>query len=329
MSKRLNLLVLCGGPSSEYEVSLKTARMVLRNLDRKKYNPSIAVIKKNGEWKFSSRKQAIPLTAALSYLQKRCDFVFIAMHGAFGEDGRIQALLEWIGVPYAGSGVLSSAMAMDKQVSNELFEPAGLCVPKYTVFHKGTKWNTTGNLRFPVVIKPVTGGSSVGIAIIKRRGDLPHTLRLALQKENGVMIQEYVKGREMTCGVLEDQDGEPFALPPTEIIPKHSSFFDYRAKYKIGGSNEITPPQLPQKKIKELQSLAVRAHKILNCNGMSRSDFILAGSHFYILEINTIPGMTETSLLPQAALAAHISFPQLLDLIINAGLRRATRTRKI
>ncbi len=322
MHKRLKLLVLCGGPSSEYEVSLKTARMVLQNLDRKKYNPSIALIKKNGEWKFSSRKQPIPLAAALSYLQRHFNFVFIAMHGAFGEDGHIQALLESIGIPYAGSGMLASSMAMDKHISNELFERNDLRVPRYTIFDKVNVKAASANLRFPVVLKPIEGGSRVGGVIVKTKSSLRNVLKSALQKKGRIMIQEYIKGREMTCGVLEDSSGRSFALPPTEIIPNGSAFFDYRAKYKVGGSVEVTPPKIPAKKIKELQNLALRAHNLLGCRGMSRSDFIFAKSHLYILETNTIPGMTETSLLPQAALTANITFPQLLDMIIAAGLRR-------
>ncbi len=316
MANHLKVAVVCGGLSSEHEVSLKTARMVLQNLDRRKYQPTRVVIGKNGKWKFESGK-AIGIGNAIKKLA-RYDFIFIALHGAFGEDGRFQAILEWIGVSYSGSGVLSSAMAMDKNVSNTLYEVAGLNVPRYITMDKNRK----NSIRLPVVVKPADGGSSIGVSIVRSKKDLRAGLKKAFEESDRVMIQEYIKGREFTCGVIEDKNGKPFALPPTEIIPKTSSFFDYHAKYKVGGSLEITPAQLPKSKIKTLQQMALKAHILLGCNGMSRSDFILKGSKFFILETNTIPGMTETSLLPQAAQAAGIDFPSLLDLIIKAGLRK-------
>jgi D-alanine-D-alanine ligase len=307
MPKKMRMMVLCGGPSSEHEISLKTAKTAFDNLDRKKYAPEIGIIGKNGMWSVG-KGRPVAVSHALKKV-KNFDFVFIAMHGAFGEDGRIQALLEWAGVPYSGSGVASSAMAMDKNISNILYSAHGMLVPEYAVVD-----SHSFKISMPFVVKPINGGSSVGVSIIRRRKDLKISSR--------VMVQEYVKGREFTCGVIEGPDGKPFALPPTEIIPRKASFFDYGAKYETGGSAEITPPKLPMKQIKELQALALTAHRILGCSGMSRSDFILRGSAFYILETNTIPGMTQTSLLPQAAHVAGISFPKLLDLIIAAGLRR-------
>jgi D-alanine-D-alanine ligase len=269
--------------------------------------------------KFDSQKR-IDITSALRKM-KGFSFVFIAMHGAFGEDGRIQALLEWIGVPYSGSGFLSSAMAMDKEISNEFYKKIELRVPHFVVLEKNLK-NKTLNIKIPVVVKPANGGSSVGISIVKVRSDLPRALTRAFKEGRRIMIQEYIEGREFTCGVLEDKQGKAFALPPTEIIPKASDFFDYKAKYKIGGSLEITPARLSKALTKNIQAMALKAHNSLGCNGMSRSDFILKGSKFYILETNTIPGMTQTSLLPQAAKVADIDFPTMLDLIIAAGLRR-------
>lgn len=319
MIRHLKVVVVCGGKSSEHKVSLKTAEMVLKNLNPRKYKTFLAVIEKNGKWKFGSGR-AIEIGNAIEKL-KNFDFVFIAMHGVYGEDGRFQALLEWIDIPYSGSGVLSSAMTMDKEVSNVLYAVNGLKVPRYVIFDKSSQDKKLG-MRLPVVIKPTEGGSSVGVSIIKSKKGLQTGLGKASKEGNRIMIQEYIKGREFTCGVLEDEAGKPFALPPTEIIPKTSSFFDYGAKYKIGGSLEITPARLPKTKTRELQRLALKAHKILNCNGMSRSDFILKNSRFYILETNTIPGMTETSLLPQAAKVAGIDFPSLLDTIIAAGLRK-------
>jgi len=219
-----------------------------------------------------------------------------------------------------GSGVVSSAMAMDKEISNILYETNGLRVPRYVVIDGNSK-KKDPDIDFPIVVKPVNGGSSVGVSIVRSKKELTKAVSHARKEDDRVMLQEYIKGGEFSCGVLEGRNGEPFALPPTEIIPQTSSFFDYRAKYKVGGSLEITPARLPGAKIKKLQDLALKAHKILGCRGMSRSDFMFKGSKFYILETNTIPGMTETSLLPQAAKAAGIEFPAFLDLMIYVGLR--------
>jgi D-alanine-D-alanine ligase len=319
--QKLSILVLAGGPSSEHEVSLRTAQMILKNLDLKKYKTSLAIIKKDKKWYFDIDKKYLRMGDAMKRLSlSSFDFVFIAMHGAFGEDGRIQAVLEWTGLPYAGSGVLSSAMAMDKEVSNALYKADGLRVPPYIVIERRTKLKKLGP-DLPLVVKPVNGGSSVGVSIVKQKKDLNKAINLAFKEDDRIILQKYIKGREFTCGVLESKDGNSFALPPTEIIPKTASFFDYKAKYKIGGSLEVTPAHLPGSQIKELQQLALRAHSVLRCKGMSRSDFIMSGSKFYILETNTIPGMTETSLLPQAAKAAGIKLPDFLDLMIEAGLR--------
>jgi D-alanine-D-alanine ligase len=322
---RLRVLIVCGGPSSEYEVSLNTANMILRGLDRKKYDPYLATIKKNGLWQFAAARNAqgktLSFGEAVHHIQHaKFDFAFIAMHGAFGEDGRMQALLEWIGLPYAGSGVLASAMAMDKEVSNILYAINGLKVPQYAVLKKagaGSPRTSSSSIPLPVVVKPVNGGSSVGVSIVKTRGELSRAIKSAFKEDSRVMIQKYIKGREFTCGILEGRNGKAFALPPTEIIPQISGFFDYQAKYKVGGSLEVTPPKLPKTKIKAMQKMALTAHHALGCRGMSRTDFILDGSRFYILETNTIPGMTATSLLPQAAKVAGIPFPAFLELMIN------------
>ncbi len=317
--KKKKVIVLVGGPSSEHAVSLKTGGKIFEYLDKKKYSASLVCVEKNGTWRFSARTRPISLVAAMQRLLKmRPDIVFIAMHGAFGEDGRIQALLTLLNIPYTGSGVVASATAMDKVLSNYVYEHHGIPVPTYTVVTKN-QFPTVST--FPVVVKPVCGGSSIGISVAKNTAELRASLTHAFKESDRVLVQTRITGREITCGVLEDAKGAPFALPPTEIIPQSSHFFDYTAKYIPGRTVEITPAKLSKVLTKKIQNLAQIAHSALGCSGMSRSDFILKGSTFYILETNTIPGMTETSLLPQAAHAAGISFPKMLDGIINAGLR--------
>ncbi len=318
--KKLKMLVIGGGLSSEHEVSLATSRMIVKNLDAAKYDAHLVIIGKNGTWKFGKEKSVDIGTAIQKISREKFDFVFVALHGIFGEDGRIQSLLEWLGLPYSGAGVMSSALAMDKEMSNVIYSAIGLRVPPYVIIEK--RMARISGVSLPVVVKPVNGGSSVGVSIVKTKKEIATALKKAFGESRRVMVQKYIKGKEVTCGVIEDEAGNPFALPPTEIVPQSALFFDYHAKYATGGSLEITPARISAKQIGEIQKLAVQAYIALGCRGMSRSDFILKGGKFYILETNTIPGMTEASLLPKAAAAAGIPFPTLLDMIISSGFRK-------
>ena len=319
MRGKKHIVILSGGPSSEHEVSLHSGEMVARNLNPQKYRIQKVIIRKNGLWQFPGFRKAISLPAALTHLAKRKpDCVFVALHGKFGEDGTIQALLDSAHIRYTGSDIIASALAMDKVVSNIFFEYAGLLVPRYQILEKK---NLLRRITRPVVVKPARGGSSVGVSIVKKKFELAAALRRAFKEDSRVMAQDYIAGREITCGVIE-KNGKPFALVPTEIVPKTSNFFDYTAKYTKGASEEITPALISKSSLKEIQRLAVQAHNILGCRGMSRSDFILQNSRFYILETNTIPGLTATSLLPQGAAAIGINFPKLLDYIVEAALKK-------
>ncbi len=318
--KSLRVLVVGGGLSSEHEVSLKTSKMIVENLDAGKYDARLMIIGRDGKWRFGKNKP-VDIGAAVTKISRaKFDFVFIALHGIFGEDGRIQALCEWLNLHYEGSGVLASALAMDKQMTNVVYSANGLPVPAYVVVDERNV--KAVKMPFPVVVKPIDGGSSVGISIVKIEKEMTDALKIAFRESRRIMIQKYIEGKEITCGVIEDNEGHPFALPPTEIVPRDAVFFDYHAKYAAGGSSEITPARIPSVQIKEVQKLAIRAHDALGCRGMSRSDFILNKGKFYILETNTIPGMTDASLLPKAAAAAGISFPALLEMIIDAGLKK-------
>ena len=313
--KKLNLVVLMGGPSAEHDVSLATGKVILSALDKEKYNPIPVVVPKDGQWT----------------LPPETDVVFIAMHGAYGEDGTVQGFLESARVPYTGSGILASALAMDKLKSNEIFAFHGLKVTEYISFSKKewakNKSEITAEIKekvsLPCVIKPSNCGSSVGIAIVKKIEDLENAVQSAFSYGDIVLAQKYISGTEVTCAILDESLGkESIALPPTQIIPKGSAFFDYRAKYTPGATEEITPPRLAQDIIKKIQENALKAHKILGCSGMSRTDMIVSGENILILETNTIPGMTETSLYPQAAAAVGISFPELLDKIILSAINK-------
>ncbi len=305
-----------GGPSQEYQVSLNTGRNVCVYLDTKNYLVSSLVIPQNGKWRLPRIKP---------------DVAFIAMHGPYGEDGTIQKLLEKAKIPYTGSGVLASALGMDKPRSCAIFKEAGLNVPEFTVLTTPNSYNRnyrgpTSIVNWPKVVKPANYGSSVGVHIVKNDKELRAGIRDAFRYSDRVIVQEFIKGREITCGVLE-KDGKIFPLPPTEIISKKGTFYNYKSKYDEGGSEHIIPPSgFSRKMIKMVQGAACKSHNVLGCSGMSRSDFILGDNEkLYILEINTIPGMTSTSLLPEAARSVGITFLKLLDILIVNALRKKNR----
>ncbi len=313
-----------GGPSSEHEVSLNTGQNIIENLDKTKYEPITIKISKTGKW-FLNGKPISQSDALRGH-----DVIFNALHGTFGEDGKAQAILEHAGIKYTGSGIAGSAIAMDKFHSREIFKLAGLNTPKTMKLKRGE--NHVARLNFfvnkivtlPVVVKPCSNGSSVGVQVVEDLNKLEKAVDSAFKLDKFVLIEEFIRGRELTCGVLENFNGEAVgALPVTEIIPvKNHKFFNYDAKYKTGHSNEITPAPIDGVLTKKAQDIAVRAHQVLGCGGYSRTDMILKNGNgtIYVLETNTLPGLTKNSLLPKAAQTAGLGFTQLLDHIITASL---------
>jgi len=259
----------------------------------------------------------------------RIDAALIILHGAFGEDGTVQGLLDLLKIPYQGSGVLGSAVAMNKLAAKRLYAQAGLPIPGYTVARRDARLDVEGIVRHlgtPLVIKPVVGGSSVGITIVRRPEDLQAAAEAAYEHDPSVLIEAYIEGTEITGGVIGN-DGLQ-ALPIIEIVPNPShEFFDYTAKYTPGVTEEICPARIDAELTAAAQRLAIEAHRALFCRGYSRTDMILRGREIFILETNTIPGMTATSLLPQAARSAGISFSQLLDQLITLSLEDRTVSR--
>lgn len=322
-----------GGPSAEYEISINTGKMVLKSLDKKKYEAKPIVITRDGLWPISQKD-----------LKNNFDVVFIAMHGEYGEDGTIQKILDKIGIPYTGSGHKASKLGMEKIAFARLMKKNGILTPEFCADKNDSLLEKLG---FPLVVKPADRGSSVGVTLVKSLAGLSNAIKYAKKYSEQIMLQKYIKGREFTCGVVEINPptfsrsiepssklrgileegggikGKPRAILPTEIIPKNP-FFDYEAKYVAGASQEITPPSnMPEDKIKELQKLALRIHRLVGCCDYSRTDFIInTKGEIYTLEINTLPGMTANSLLPGAAKASGIGFVQLLDIIISNVLIR-------
>lgn len=319
MAKRkTKIAVLMGGPSSEHEVSLKTGENVLSYLNSDKFEGIKVRIGKNGKWMLGNR-----IFEPKTILQK-VDIVFNALHGKFGEDGHVQSICEFYGKPYTGSGVLASALAMNKAKSRQLFKAVGLSTPKSILLKKGGEHQTTVNFfvnkvaSCPVVAKPNNGGSSVGVSIVNESSSLSNALEVAFVFDDEALLEEYIPGMEVTASVVEGyRNKEYYVLPPTHILPAEIyGFFSYDAKYLPGASREVTPAPLPKKLTDKIKETALKAHMVLGCRGYSRTDMILKGETVYVLELNTLPGMTETSLLPQQARAAGITFPKLLDILL-------------
>ncbi len=333
--KQLHVAVLMGGPSHEYAVSLRSGAQVARALDRRRFRVTPIVISKQQVWVFpkgrAHRRYLRTPDALEEFRRRRVDVAFLAVHGEFGEDGRIQLLLESAGIPYTGSGVAASALAMDKAHSAYVFRRHGLAVPAFVSFSRH-EWRTDRDsvirrvkqaVRFPWAVKPANAGSSVGVTIVKEWGAFPAAIRAALAVGDRAIAQEYIAGREATCGVLDARQGkDPVALPPTEIVPKTAAFFDYRAKYDSRATDEITPARFAAEVNAAIQDIALTAHGALGCRGISRTDVIVSPERgIFVLEINTLPGMTAASLFPKAAAAAGISFPALVEKLVLAAVR--------
>ncbi len=318
--KKIRLALLSGGDSSEREVSLNSGRQVYEALDKNKYD----ILRYDPK---TDLKQIVEDASSI-------DAALLILHGPNGEDGTVQGLLDLLKIPYQGAGVLGSALAMNKLASKKMYEQAGINVPPYTSFSKGdhltidaaqiNSWVEAIGL--PIVVKPACAGSSVGMSIVKRKrdiaevkADITRAVEKAFEFDSNVILEAYIRGVELTCGVLGNFEIE--ALPVIEIIPgKEYEFFDYNAKYLKGATEEICPARIDDAVRQRVQDYAIAAHKALFLRGYSRSDMILSNGELYLLETNTIPGMTATSLYPQSAQVAGYSFSSLLDRLIALAM---------
>jgi D-alanine-D-alanine ligase len=306
--KKLTIALLSGGISSEREVSISSGNQVYEALDHNKYD----IIR------YDPKTDLPQLVADAS----KIDAALIILHGPFGEDGTVQGLLDLLDIPYQGSGVLGSALGMNKLASKHLYEKAGLLVPPYIVIGQNDTLDADAcvqRLGLPLVVKPVGSGSSVGISIVKSKDSLKEAVDKAFEQDSMVLMEAFIEGIELTGGVIGNNPVE--ALPIIEIIPSEAfDFFDYEAKYTAGATNEICPARINDGMTQKAQEIAKTAHKALFCEGYSRTDMILKDQDIYVLETNTIPGMTATSLLPLAAGEAGIPFSQLLDRLIELSI---------
>ena len=302
---KIRVALIAGGWSREREISLKSGESVYNSLDKDKYDVK----------KYDPGKELLKLIRD----SKNIDLALIFLHGKKGEDGSIQGLLDLLDLPYVGSGVLASALAMNKAVSKELFRCAGLTVPKEILLSRNQDIDPAEILSVlgkPVVIKPVDEGSSIGLSICYTKEEILAGIEDTFAISSQIMLEEYIKGREVSCAVLGNR--EPEALPVVEIIPQEKyHFFSYTAKYEPGASQEICPAQISSDVYQTIQSFAIKAHCLLGCRCFSRSDMIVTTNNVYMLETNTLPGMTKNSIYPLAARTAGFSFPELLDRLIK------------
>jgi D-alanine-D-alanine ligase len=329
----MKITVLMGGTSAERDVSiatglrvagalrerghevvtLDTARGTLSVKEEKALSKGIVVKVEPPSRQELERMATDTLPQMLRALPSlaEADVVFIGLHGGFGEDGTIQALFDMAGIRYTGSGHLGSALAMDKDLSKHLFRRAGVQTANWTMARRDdAPEDQMKGLLLPVVVKPSKQGSTVGLSIVKRREELAAAVTEAFLYDDEVMMEQFVPGRELTVGILGDE-----ALPVGEIIPKHE-IYDYECKYTPGMAEEVFPAQIPTDRAREAQDLARRAFQALKLRGYARIDFRMTeDGSLYCLEANTLPGMTQTSLIPQAAAAAGISFPELCERI--------------
>ena len=302
--KRRRIGVIMGGTSAERDISLKTGRAIFQSLKRQGFH-AIAV------------DAARPLPRALE--KARIDFAYIALHGPGGEDGAIQGLLQWLGIPYTGPGVLASAVAMDKVTSKRLFDAAGLRTAPWAVLSSRRPADglvQAKRLGFPLVVKPANQGSAIGVSIVRAASQWSAAVRKGFRFGSPVIVEKYLRGPEVTVGILGGQ-----ALPIIEIVPASRAFYDFHAKYAPGGSRHILPARIPEPVARRIRALAQASCGLLGIRSVARVDLIIDEKLGpCLLEVNTIPGMTETSLLPEAARAAGFDFDRLVLKIAEYSL---------
>jgi D-alanine-D-alanine ligase len=360
-SRRLRVGVLFGGRSSEHAISCVSAGSVLGAIDRDRYEVLPIGITADGRWVIAPDDPAAlsihgrelpavdptgtalvlpgdPTVKGLVVLDPgavpdqigELDVVFPLLHGAYGEDGTVQGLLEMAGVPYVGSGVFASAAAMDKHHMKQLLGAAGLPVPSYVVVRRGQSIPAAAReLGWPVFVKPARGGSSIGITKVEAAADLDAAVAEAHRHDPKALVETFVPGREVECGVLVDAEGSPEASLPAEVrITGDYAFYDFEAKYLSGATEFDIPPQLPADTIDEIRATAVRAFEALDCEGLARVDFFVQPSGAVCVnEVNTMPGFTPASMFPRMWAATGVDYRELVSRLLDDAIRRGTGLR--
>ena len=307
IDKNAKIAVLCGGMSNEREVSLRSGKNVLNALLELGYKNSILIDVDKKVYK--------------KLEENEIQICYNTLHGRFGEDGCIQGLLEIMGIKYTGCNVKSSAICMDKETTKNVLKENGLNIIKSVCINKGEDfYEKTKGLNYPLMVKPAKEGSSIGMSKVSKKEELKDALDIAYKSDNKVLIEEFLKGISATVGVLEDvKNKETFATPVLEFRTK-TEWYDFEAKYTKGLTEFILPASFDEKLTKQIQNMAINAHRALECSGVSRVDFLIYNNIPYILEINTNPGMTDLSDLPAQSKAMGIDYNNLVQLILNTAL---------
>lgn len=332
MKRALKVAIIFGGKSAEHEVSIRSAKAIVQALDRDQYTPVLFGIDKEGFWHltgedftFTEEGQSL---LDIAPLLKGIDIAFPVLHGPFGEDGTIQGFFEMVGIPYVGSGVLSSSICMDKEITKRLLKEAGLPIVDYLVAKEGVPFSyVRERLGFPFFIKPCSLGSSIGVEKIKGEKQYERAMREILSYDTKVLLEREAKGRELECAVLESE-GRVGASLPAEIVPQEE-FYTYAAKYDEGRGTvfHFPAPGLSEEEVEAIQDLSIKAFTSLGCAGMARIDFFYdREGGFMINEVNTIPGFTSMSVYPQLWGLAGLSMRDLVAALLQSGLE-ASRTR--
>lgn len=307
-NKNQVVAVVMGGPSAEREVSLNTGAAIANALREYGYTNVVEI-------------DLDPRNFGKQLAESKAEVVFNAVHGLYGEDGRLQTLLEIREMPYTGSGMIASVSCMDKVITKRVLRDAGISTPACLIVNKkesGIKEKIMQRFSLPVVIKPASQGSSIGVEIVKEEKQLDEALANAFKYSRDILVEEFIGGKELTVSMMQ-KDGEVVALPVIHIAP-HSGMYDYHSKYTKGATEYICPADLDEETTKKVQEISKQAYEVLGCSGVARADVMLdEEGNGYVLEINTVPGMTATSLVPKAAAAAGISFPELCNIILQSA----------
>lgn len=307
-NKNQVVAVVMGGPSAEREVSLNTGAAIANALREYGYTNVVEI-------------DLDPRNFGKQLAESKAEVVFNAVHGLYGEDGRLQTLLEIREMPYTGSGMIASVSCMDKVITKRMLRDAGISTPACLIVNKkesGIKEKIMQRFSLPVVIKPASQGSSIGVEIVKEENQLDEALANAFKYSRDILVEEFISGKELTVSMMQ-KDGEVVALPVIHIAP-HSGMYDYHSKYTKGATEYICPADLDEETTKKVQEISKQAYEVLGCSGVARADVMLdEEGNGYVLEINTVPGMTATSLVPKAAAAAGISFPELCNIILQSA----------
>jgi D-alanine-D-alanine ligase len=338
VSRRVRVAVVAGGRSSEHEISVASARSVIDALDSGRYEVETIEIGRDGRWALNSGMkeldrpvaETLPVpTGSPPETLGRVDVVLPILHGPFGEDGTVQGLLELAGVPYVGAGVTASALCMDKDLFKSVCRDKGIPVTRSVTVRNGDR--PANPFGYPVFVKPARLGSSVGITKVEREEQLEDAVALARRHDEKVLVEEFVDGVEVECGVLGNR--EPIASLPGEIVAHGFGgvdWYDYSAKYDVGGMDLIIPPRIPETSIEQVQEISIDAFIASDCEGMARVDcFVTGDGEVLVNELNTIPGFTATSVYAKLFEASGIPYPELLDRLIELALERHERRGRL